>query len=75
MEKRKNMATYTININETTKEGKSVLALLRSLSSISFVKDKKAAKISSIDESLAEARMGKTYKAKDGFDLIDKCLK
>ncbi len=69
------MATYTININETTKEGKSILALLRLLSSISFVKDKKTVKTSSIDKSLADARMGKTYKAKDGFDLIDKCLK
>ena len=31
------MAIYTININESTTEGKSILSLLKSLSSISFV--------------------------------------
>ena len=70
------MATYTININESTKEGKSILALLKSLSSISFISAKKrAAQTPSIDISLAEARQGKTHKAKDGFDLIEKCIK
>jgi len=70
---KKNMATYTININESTKEGKSILALFKSLSSISFIK--KTEKTPSIDISLKEARQGKTHKAKDGFDLIENCLK
>ncbi|MEN8121371.1 MAG: hypothetical protein ABFS35_13545 [Bacteroidota bacterium] len=64
------MATYTITINERTATGKNLVAFLRSLKNVVSI-----SKIAAIDESLADVRNGKTYKAKNAKDLIEKCLK
>lgn len=64
------MATYTITINERTKFGKSVIEFLRNIGAIVEKKEE-----CSLDKSIAEYKAGKTYKAKDGHDLIEQCLK
>lgn len=64
------MATCTITINERTKFGKSVIEFLRNIGAI-VEKNEEC----SLEKSIAEYKAGKTFKAKDAHDLIEKCLK
>lgn len=63
------MGVYTVNINERTKTGKNMVALLRSLKGIVNI-----SKGTAIDEAILEANTGNTQKAKNTKDLINKCL-
>ncbi|MDA3912391.1 MAG: hypothetical protein PF448_13640 [Bacteroidales bacterium] len=63
------MGTYTVNINERTKTGKNLVALLRSLKGVVNM-----SKGTAIDESILDANTGNTQKAKNAKDLISKCL-
>lgn len=66
------MATYNITINEKTRSGKKLVALLESLSEVvafTEVKKKKG-----IDEALDDIKNGRVFEAEDAKDLIDKCL-
>jgi hypothetical protein len=66
------MATYTININERTKAGKNLVAFLRSLKGVvSFRNDKT---MPALDEALEDKKNGKTFRASNAKELIDKCL-
>lgn len=58
------MATYTITIKESTKEGKNILALLKSLSSITFETRKKRSKRATcgLDEAMRDIRLGRVNK-------------
>jgi hypothetical protein len=63
------MGTYTVNINERTKAGKNLVALLRSLKDVVSI-----SKGTVIDESILDANTGNTQKAKNAKDLINKCI-
>lgn len=63
------MGTYTVNINERTKTGKNLVALLRSLKGVVNM-----TKSTAIDESILDANTGNTQKAKNAKDLLNKCL-
>lgn len=67
------MATYNIIINEKTRAGKKLVALLESLSEVvSFteVKPKKG-----MNEALDDIKNGRIFEAENAKDLIDKCMK
>ncbi len=66
------MATYIIRINERTKTGKNLVALLRSLDEI--VKFTSIDQNSGINASIEDVKKGNVYKAKDAEDLINSCL-
>lgn len=66
------MATYNITINEKTRAGKKLVALLESLSEVvSFteVKPKKG-----MNEAFEDIKNGRIFEADNAKDLIDKCL-
>lgn len=65
------MATYTLTVNEKTKAGKDLIALLSSLTDVVL---EPAIDISGINEALKDVETGKVYTAKNGSDLISKCL-
>lgn len=58
------MATYTITINERTKQGKSLRDYLQALGII------KTTKKGSLDEALEDVRKGNVYEASSIEDLI-----
>lgn len=68
------MASYTIEINEETPQGKSLLSLLRSLKGIVSIRPQKQA-IAGIDEALQDVAKGRVHTAKDAQDLLSQCLK
>lgn len=66
------MATYNITINEKTRAGKKLVALLESLSEVvSFteVKPKKG-----MNEAFEDIKNGRIFEADNAKDLIYKCL-
>lgn len=63
----KDMATYTITINERTLAGKGVLTLLRSLKDVVTIKP------NGLDESLSDVKEGRVHYAKNAKDLINQC--
>lgn len=63
------MATYIITINERTKVGKGVLALLQSLKGVVNIKP------NALDESLLDSKEGRVHYAKDAKHLISQCSK
>ncbi len=64
------MAIYTLEINERTKTGRSILSLLKSLTNVVSI-----SKASGLEEAMHDLETGKVHKAKDVNDLINKCLK
>ena len=58
------MATYTITINERTKQGKSLRDYLQALGII------KTTKKGSLDEALEDVRKGNVYEASSIEELI-----
>ncbi len=66
------MATYTITINEKSRAGKKLVALLESLSEvIAFTEVRKE---KSLNEALEDVKNGRVFEAENAKDLIDKCL-
>lgn len=66
------MATYAITINERTKEGRQLAAALaKSKAVVSFSGGKR---LSGLTEALDDLRKGRVFEAKDGADLVRKCL-
>ena len=66
------MATYTIKINEKTKEGKRLAAMLGKSKAVTvFSHDKKRP---GLEEALEDVRQGRVFHAKDADDLIRQCL-
>ncbi|MGE4587568.1 MAG: hypothetical protein AB7D05_09520 [Mangrovibacterium sp.] len=66
------MATYTIKINEKTKEGKRLAAMLGKSKAVTvFSHDKKRP---GLEEALEDVRQGRVFRAKDADDLIRQCL-
>jgi hypothetical protein len=66
------MATYTITINEKSRAGKKLVALLESLSEvIAFTEVRKE---KSLNEALEDVRNGRVFKAENAKDLIDKII-
>lgn len=66
------MATYNITINEKTRAGKKLVALLESLSEVVSFTEVKQNK--GMNESLNDLKNGRIFKAENAKDLIDKCL-
>jgi hypothetical protein len=66
------MATYTITINEKTKAGKKLVALLKSLNEVVSLSE--VSKNKGLDEALEDVKHGRVYKADSAKDLINKCL-
>jgi hypothetical protein len=66
------MATYTITINEKSRAGKKLVALLESLSEV--VAFTEVRKVKSLNEALDDVKNGRVFEAKNAKDLIDKCL-
>lgn len=66
------MATYTITINEKTKAGKKLVALLESLNEVISIS--KIRKSKGLDEALEDVKHGRVFEAENAKDLINKCL-
>lgn len=66
------MATYNITINEKTRAGKKLVALLESLSEVVSFTEVKPNK--SMNEALDDIKNGRLFEAENAKDLIDKCL-
>ncbi|SHJ17141.1 hypothetical protein SAMN05444280_11282 [Tangfeifania diversioriginum] len=66
------MATYTITINEKTKAGKKLVALLESLNEVVSISEIRKSK--GLDEALEDVKHGRVWEAKNAKDLINKCL-
>jgi len=66
------MATYNITINEKTKAGKKLVALLKSLSEV--VSFSKVSKTTAVDEAFEDVENGRIFEADNAADLINKCL-
>lgn len=67
------MATYIITINEKTRAGKNLVALLKSLNEVvafSEIGNDKA-----INEALDDMINKRVYEAENAKDLINKCLR
>lgn len=62
------MATYTININERTKEGRGIVAYLRSKGVISATGGKG---IAATRRALEELRKGETVRCKNFADYLE----
>lgn len=60
------MATYTIFINERTREGKSLLEYLKNLGLIKTTENK----MNAVQKSLKEAAEGQVFKAKNVDDFF-----
>ena len=66
------MATYTIKINEKTKEGKRLAAILGKSKAVTvFAHDKKRP---GLEEALEDVRRGRVFEVSSGADLLKKCL-
>jgi hypothetical protein len=74
-EKRKKMATVTLQYDGRSAAMKKLIELFVTLGGIVTEQKETKPKKGSIDEAIAEYRSGKTYKAKDAHDLIEQCLK
>lgn len=66
------MSTYTLTVNEETREGKAIISLLKSMSDIVSLKRDKNSKTtarrkSNIEKALEEVERGEVYRFKD-FD-------
>jgi malonyl CoA-acyl carrier protein transacylase len=66
------MATYTITINEKTRAGKKLVALLESLNEV--VSFSEVRKNKGLDEALEDVKHNRVYEAENAKDLINKCL-
>ncbi len=66
------MATYNITINEKTRAGKKLVALLESLNEV--VSFSKVRKNKGLDEAMEDVNHGRLHKAENAKDLINKCL-
>lgn len=66
------MATYTITINEKTRAGKKLVALLESLNEV--VAFSEVRKNKGLDEALKDVEYGRVSSAENAGDLIGKCL-
>lgn len=66
------MATYTITINEKSRAGKKLVALLESLSEV--VAFTEVRRVKSLNEALDDVKNGRVFEAENAKDLIDKCL-
>jgi hypothetical protein len=66
------MATYTITINEKTRAGKKLVALLESLNEV--VSFSQISKSKGLDEALEDVKHNRIYEADNAKDLINKCL-
>ena len=69
------MATATLQYDGRSAAMKKLIDLFVALGGIVTVQKETKPKKGSIDEAIAEYRVGKTYKAKDAHDLIEQCLK
>lgn len=67
------MATYTVMIDGRNAAMKKALELIVTLGGKVVENGKKEQSL--LEQSLADSRAGKTFKAKDGYDLINQCLK
>ena len=67
------MATYTLTFDGRNVALKKVLELFVTLGGKVVENDDK--ELSILEQSLADSKAGKTFKAKDGYDLIEQCLK
>lgn len=66
------MATYNITINEKTRAGKKLVALLESLNEVVAFAEVKKNK--GMDEALDDIKNSRVFEAENAKDLIDKCL-
>ena len=66
------MATYTIKINERTKEGKRLAAMLGKSKAVTMFSHGK--KYPGLEEALDDVREGRVFEAKNADDLIKQCL-
>jgi hypothetical protein len=69
---KKDMAIYTITINDRNKKGKSLIDFLKTLDGVEIRKEKSNI---ALDEALEDIKEGRVYKANDATDLINSCLK
>lgn len=67
------MATITISYDSRNKTAQAVVKFIESLGVFKILKDDELNRTTV--KAIEEARAGKTFKAKDGYDLIDQCLK
>ena len=67
------MATYTVTIDGRNAALKKALELIITLGGKVVENGKKEPSI--LEQSLADSKAGKTFKAKDGYDRINQCLK
>jgi hypothetical protein len=66
------MATYTITINEKSRAGKKLVALLESLSEV--IEFTEVRKVKSLNEALDDVKNGRVFEAENAKDLIDKII-
>jgi len=66
------MVTYNITINEKTRAGKKLVALLESLNEVVSFTEVKQNK--GMNEALNDIKNGRIFEAENAKDLIDKCL-
>lgn len=74
------MSTYTLTVNEDTREGKAIISLLKSMSDIVSLKRDKTGKTTprhknNIEKAIEEIEQGEVYRFKDFDeykDFVDK---
>ncbi len=67
------MATYTIKINERTKEGKRLAAMLGKSKAVTMFTHRRRT-YAGLEEALKDVREGRVFEVKDADDLIRQCL-
>ena len=67
------MATITISYDGRNKTAQAVVKFIESLGIFKILKDEEPNQTTV--KAIEDVKSGKTYKAKDGYDLIEQCLK